>query len=91
MYLRRYWTDRLFDHVAALGRVAESEGLTPVELAYAWVAGRPGVDSILVGPADVGQLDAAIDGCAKVLRDDAKKKVDDLSYELAGTDATYAR
>jgi aryl-alcohol dehydrogenase-like predicted oxidoreductase len=91
MYLRRYWTDRLFEHTARLGSIAREEGLSPVEFAYAWVAGRPGVDSILVGPADVSQLDAAIDGCAKSLSDAARKEVDDLSYAFMGTDATYAR
>jgi aryl-alcohol dehydrogenase-like predicted oxidoreductase len=91
MYLRRYWTDRLFEHTRAIASIAEGEGMTPVELAYAWVAGRPGVDSILVGPADVAQLDAAIDGCTKTLGDDAKKKVDELAYAFAGTDASYAR
>jgi aryl-alcohol dehydrogenase-like predicted oxidoreductase len=91
MYLRRYWTDRLFDHTAALGVIAREEGQSLIEFAYAWVAGRPGVDSILVGPADVSQLDAAIDGCAKSLGDAARKKVDELSYAFVGTDATYAR
>jgi aryl-alcohol dehydrogenase-like predicted oxidoreductase len=88
MYLRRYWTDRVFEHTAALGKIAEEEGVSPVEFAYAWVAG---VDSILVGPADVSQLDAAIDGCAKSLGEAARKKVDELSYAFAGTDASYAR
>jgi aryl-alcohol dehydrogenase-like predicted oxidoreductase len=91
MYLRRYWTDRLFEHVAALGKIAAKEELSLVEFAYAWVAGRPGVDSILVGPADVGQLDAAVNGCAKSLSESARKEVDDLSYAFAGTDASYAR
>jgi aryl-alcohol dehydrogenase-like predicted oxidoreductase len=91
MYLRRYWTDRLFEHTAALGSVAREEGLSPVELAYAWVAGQPAVDSILVGPADVPQLDAAIEGCGKSLGDAARRKVDELHYAFTGTDATYAR
>jgi aryl-alcohol dehydrogenase-like predicted oxidoreductase len=91
MYLRRYWTDRSFEHVAALRAIAESEGLSLVEFAYAWVAGRSGVDSILLGPADVGQLDAAIDASQKRLSEAARKKVDELSYAFAGTDASYAR
>jgi aryl-alcohol dehydrogenase-like predicted oxidoreductase len=91
MYLRRYWTDRLFEYVAALGQVAREEGVSLVELAYAWVAGRAGVDSILVGPGDVAQLDAAIEGCAKSLSDRAMAKLDELSYAFAGTDAKYAR
>jgi aryl-alcohol dehydrogenase-like predicted oxidoreductase len=91
MYRRRYWTDRFFEYVAVLGDLAREEGMSLVDLAYAWVAGRTGVDSILVGPADVAQLDAAIDGCAKSLGDRARKKLDELSYAFAGTDAKYAR
>jgi len=91
MYQRRYWTARLFEYVEALGAVAREEGMSLVDLAYAWVAGRSGVDSILVGPADVAQLDAAIEGCAKSLRAPTRAKLDDLSYAFAGTDAKYAR
>lgn len=91
VYQRRYWTDRLFEYVAALGGVADEEAMSLVDLAYAWVAGRPGVDSILVGPADVDQLDAAIEGCAKSLSDRGRAKLDALSYAFAGTDAKYAR
>jgi aryl-alcohol dehydrogenase-like predicted oxidoreductase len=91
MYRRRYWTSRFFEYVAVLGEVAREEGMSLVDLAYAWVAGRAGVDSILVGPADVAQLDAAIAGCEKSLSDRARKKLDELSYAFAGTDAKYAR
>jgi aryl-alcohol dehydrogenase-like predicted oxidoreductase len=91
MYLRRYWTDRFFEYVDALASIAEKEGSSLVEVAYAWVAGRPGVDSILIGPGDVSQLDAAIDGTGKRLSEAASKKIDELSYAFAGTDATYAR
>jgi aryl-alcohol dehydrogenase-like predicted oxidoreductase len=91
MYQRRYWTDRFFEYVTALEEVAREEGMSLVDLAYAWVAGRAGVDSILVGPADVAQLDAAIEGCAKSLRDGARTRLDALAYAFAGTDAKYAR
>ena len=36
--------------------VAVAEGMSLVDLAYAWLAARPGVDSILVGPAEVAHL-----------------------------------
>ncbi len=91
MYQRRYWTDRFFEYVATLSGVARDEGMSLVELAYAWVAGRAGVDSILVGPADVAQLDAAVDGCAKSLSVRAGARLDELAYAFAGTDAKYAR
>jgi len=91
MYLRRYWTERLFEHVASLATLAKEEGLELAGLAYAWVASRVGVDSILVGPGDVTQLDAAIDGCGRKLSPATLAKIDDLSYSFAGTDAKYAR
>jgi aryl-alcohol dehydrogenase-like predicted oxidoreductase len=62
-----------------------------VELAYAWVAGRPGVDSILVGPATVEQLDAAFDAIARPLSNEARARIDELAREWAGTDTSYVR
>jgi aryl-alcohol dehydrogenase-like predicted oxidoreductase len=91
MYMRRYWTDRSFEHVQALAAVAKGEGTDLVGLAYAWIASRSGVDSILVGPADVAQLDAAIEGSKRTLSAAALANIDDLSYAFAGTDAKYAR
>ena len=91
MYMRRYWSGRMFEFARALGDIAKDEGMTPVELAYGWVAGRTGVDSVLLGPASVAQLDAGIDGCARPVSAEARKKVDELYRAFQGTDATYAR
>ena len=41
------------------------------------LAARPGIDSILVGPASIEHLDAAIDGCAQELSPELMKKIDD--------------
>ncbi len=62
-----------------------------MELAYQWVAARPGVDSILIGPASVAQLDAAIDALDKPLPKEVIDRADDLHRAFQGTDATYAR
>jgi aryl-alcohol dehydrogenase-like predicted oxidoreductase len=91
LYLRRYWSTRFFEHVDAIAKVAMGEGLTLVDLSYAWLAGRAGVDSILLGPGDVTQLDAGIDGAEKRLSPGARKALDDLNVAFAGTDAKYAR
>jgi aryl-alcohol dehydrogenase-like predicted oxidoreductase len=91
MYQRRYWSQRFFDWVEEIAAVAREEGLSLIELSYAWVANRPGVDSVLLGPGDVSQLDAGIDGVAKTLSAEAQKKLDDLAITFAGTDAKYAR
>ncbi len=91
LYKRRYWTRPMFERVEQLRAVATAEGLTMVQLAIAWVASRPEVDSILAGPATVAQLDETIDAASRVLSADALKRIDELSREWAGTDTTYVR
>ena len=91
MYQRRYLSERFFDLVAAYSELAREAGMTPVQLAYGWLATQPGVDSVLLGPADVAQLDAGIDGCAKPLGADLCARIDEIHRAYTGTDATYAR
>jgi aryl-alcohol dehydrogenase-like predicted oxidoreductase len=91
LYRRRYWTRPMFDRVEQLRAVAQAEGLTMVQLATAWVASRPDVDSILVGPATAVQLDEAIDAAGKTLSADALRRIDELAREWAGTDTNYVR
>ena len=91
MYQRRYWTRTMFDHVEQLRVVAEGEGCSLVDLAYAWVASRADVDSVLVGPASVEQLDQAIDATSRVLSAKALARIDDLAKEWIGTDTNYVR
>ena len=92
MYRGRYWTKTMFDREAALAAVAREEGCSLVELAYAWLASRADVDSILVGPADVSQLDAAIDAIeTKRLSEGARTRIDVLWREWLGTDTNYVR
>jgi aryl-alcohol dehydrogenase-like predicted oxidoreductase len=91
MYQRRYWSDRFFDQLDALTGVAREEGVSLVSLAYGWVAAQKGVDSILVGPASVEQLDQAIEACHQRLSPAALARIDEIQYALSGTDAKYAR
>jgi aryl-alcohol dehydrogenase-like predicted oxidoreductase len=90
-YQRRYWSRPMFERVEQLRAVAEGEGMTLVQLAYAWVAARPEVDSILVGPASVEHLDAAFDALARTLSAGALARIDELSRAWAGTDTSYVR
>jgi aryl-alcohol dehydrogenase-like predicted oxidoreductase len=73
------------------GAVAKDAGMQLVELAYAWLASRPGVDSILVGPGRVEHLDAALDACARTLPPEVLQRIDTVHREYLGTDASYAR
>jgi aryl-alcohol dehydrogenase-like predicted oxidoreductase len=90
-YQRRYWTERMFDASALLAEAAAAHDRTLLELAYAWLAARPGVDSILVGPASVAHLDAAIAAVARPAPPELLARADEIHAQLTGTDATYAR
>jgi aryl-alcohol dehydrogenase-like predicted oxidoreductase len=91
IYQRRYWTRAMFERVEQLREVAEREGCSLVDLAYAWVASRADVDAVLVGPASVDQLDRAIDAVARTLSPGALARIDELSREWSGTDTNYVR
>lgn len=91
MYQKRYQTDRFFELADAFAQLAAEAGRTPVELAYQWVAARPGVDSILLGPASVEQLDVALDAVAKPLPKEVLDRADEHYRAFQGTDAVYAR
>lgn len=87
MYVDRYWTDRNF---ALVERYAALSNDLPA-LAHAWLAEHPGVDSILIGPASLAQLDAALDACATSLSAETRAEIDRIHLEAMGTDARYAR
>lgn len=91
LYLGRYFTPAMFDRVDQLSAVAADAGLTILELAYAWAAGAPGVDSIILGPASVEQLEQGVAACKKTLPPEARAKIDSLHRDWAGTDAHYVR
>ena len=91
MYKRRYWTRSMFERVEEVRAIADAEGLTMVQLAYAWVASSTDVDSILVGPATVQQLDDAIDATARTLSAGTLSRIRELGRAWSGTDTNYVR
>ncbi len=91
MYQRRYWTRTMFERAAQVRAVADKHGVAPVDFCYAWLAAQPGVDSILVGPATVAQLDQAIEAVSIALPREALSAMDDLAREWTGSDTNYAR
>jgi aryl-alcohol dehydrogenase-like predicted oxidoreductase len=53
----RRGTDRTWDVIAAVQELAEKRGVSMAEIALAWVTGRPGVSSTILGARDIGQLE----------------------------------
>ena len=91
LYQKRYWSDHFFAFKTALEEAAKDAGMSLVDLSYAWLANRPGVDSILVGAGTTAQFDQAVDAIGRKVDDAIMKKIDELSVAFAGTNATYAR
>ncbi len=89
IYQRRYWSEKLLTLVESYRKLVPEMDL--VKFAYAWTSHRPGVDSILVGPASVEHLDRAIEGCRETLPPELGKGIDEIHFAFVGTDANYAR
>jgi len=91
LYQGRYFTDAMFDRVDALADLARAERMSVLELSYAWLAGASGVDSILLGPASVQQLDEGVEACSRGLTPEVRGLVDALHRMWMGTDTKYVR
>ncbi|MCC6624906.1 MAG: aldo/keto reductase [Deltaproteobacteria bacterium] len=91
LYQRRYLSTAFVEATRAFDTLAREAGLDLVTLAYAWLAQRPGVDSILVGPGTAQHLEAAVRAVATPLSPEVVAGVDAIHLALVGTDASYAR
>lgn len=56
--------------IAAVREVAQRHGRTPAQIAYAWVATRPGITAPIVGISKLGQFDDAVSALSVRLSDD---------------------
>jgi aryl-alcohol dehydrogenase-like predicted oxidoreductase len=91
LYQGRYFTGAMFDRVEALAELARTEKMSLLELSYGWLASAPGVDSVLLGPATVAQLEEGVRACALALTPEVRGRVDALYREWLGTDTYYVR
>jgi aryl-alcohol dehydrogenase (NADP+) len=58
---RRYFRPEDFDVVERLVEVAREKGLRPAQVALAWLIGKPGVASPIIGPTRVEQLEELVE------------------------------
>lgn len=91
MYQRRYGAESMYERITDLTQLANEAGIPLLDLAYAWVAGRPGVDSILVGPGTLSHLTDALRGIEIKLTPELNRSIDVLYQKWDGTDVKYAR
>jgi len=87
MYQERYWHDREFDTVEALGQLAKEAGVSLVTLSVAWVLANPAITAPIVGASRPEQLDASLAAAEFRLDDELKRQLDERTYEYRMGDA----
>ncbi len=71
--------DQLYDIIDALVEIAESRGVSAAQVALAWLLGRPGVTSLVIGARNEDQLHDNIAAAELTLGDDERARLDKAS------------
>jgi aryl-alcohol dehydrogenase-like predicted oxidoreductase len=71
--------DQLYDIIDALVEIAEEHGASPAQVALAWLLGRPGVASVVVGARTDEQLAGNLGAADLALGDAERARLDELS------------
>ena len=87
IYQERYWNERAFHTVSALGKLADEAGASLVTLSVAWVLANKAVTAPIIGASRPGQLDASIAAADYALDADLKRQMDELTHEYRLGDA----
>ncbi len=72
-------TDKAYDVLDVLVRVANELGTTPARVALAWVQGRPGVASTILGARTLEQFDDNLGALEVVLSPEQRAALDEVS------------
>ena len=72
-------TERLYDIVDVLVEVSEGRGVPASQVALAWLLGRPGVASVIVGARTDEQLADNLKAAELTLSDDERRRLDEVS------------
>jgi aryl-alcohol dehydrogenase-like predicted oxidoreductase len=70
---------KLYDIIETIVAVAEARGATPAQVALAWLLGRPGVVSLIVGARTEAQLADNLGAAAVTLTDSERGRIDAVS------------
>jgi aryl-alcohol dehydrogenase (NADP+) len=84
----RRGTERTWDIIEAVQRIAEARGITMAEVALSWVTDRPGVTSTILGARTVEQLDTNLKAAGLHLTPAETAALDEAS-DLHATDYPY--
>jgi aryl-alcohol dehydrogenase-like predicted oxidoreductase len=79
MFEARTAQQRTWDVIEAVEAIAADHGVSPGQVALAWVAARPGVTSVILGARTVGQLEDNLAAVDLVLSDKETERLDTAS------------
>jgi aryl-alcohol dehydrogenase-like predicted oxidoreductase len=74
-----YDSERLYDVVDVLVEIAEGHGVSAAQVALAWLLGRPGVSSVVIGARTDEQLADNLAAAELELGEDDRARLDDVS------------
>ena len=72
-------SEKLYDTIEVLVGIAEGHGVSAAQIALAWLLGRPGVTSIVVGARTDEQLADNLKAADFKLSDEERRRLDDVS------------
>ena len=73
--------ERLYRIIDALVQVGDARGVSAAQVALAWLAGRPGVASLIIGARNEAQLKDNLASVSLVLAADERKVLDEVSVQ----------
>ena len=76
--IARRFTSGVFDVVEKLDSITSEKGFTLVQIALAWVQGRPGVTSPIIGPRTMEQLEDNLGALDVVFSDKELAQIDEV-------------
>jgi aryl-alcohol dehydrogenase-like predicted oxidoreductase len=71
--------EKLYDTIDALVEIADGHGVSAAQVALAWLLGRPGVASVVVGARTEEQLADNLQAAGLNLSDEERRRLDDVS------------
>jgi aryl-alcohol dehydrogenase-like predicted oxidoreductase len=71
--------EQLYDIIDALVEIADGRGVSPAQVALAWLLGRPGVSTVVVGARTEEQLADNLGAASLRLEDAERTRLDELS------------
>jgi aryl-alcohol dehydrogenase-like predicted oxidoreductase len=74
-----YDTDKLYDTLDVLVEIADGRNVSAAQVALAWLLGRPGVASVIVGARTDEQLADNLKAAELELSEEERRRLDDMS------------